>query len=248
MKVSALLRIVFAVLLVAAIGAGLVLLSTGDYSEYLSQLLTDVQSTGGWGPWLLGAIYVPSCLLLIPGTILTLGAGFLFGVFWGTVAMSIGGTLGATAAFLVGRTLARGWIGQKVAGDRRFEAINRAVAEHGFKIVLLSRLSPLFPFTLLNYAFGLTRVSLRDYVVASWIGILPGTLLYVYIGSAAKSLADLMAGRIEGGTGHQVLFGAGLLVTVVVTVLITRIAKRALDEAMLRRGNEQASVAGEANA
>ena len=169
---------------------------------------------------------------MVPGSILTLGAGFLFKTFWGTVTVSIASTLGATAAFLIGRTLARGWIEQRLASSEKFQAVDRAVGSQGFKVVLLMRLSPIFPFNLLNYAFGLTEVSLRNYVLASWIGMLPATIMYVYIGSAARSLTDLAAGRFEGSIAQQVLFGFGLVLAIVVTVLVTRTARRVLDEAV----------------
>ena len=228
MNHSAYLKIIAAVVLFAVIGAILLLFPTADY---LTRSLEWIQSLGAWGPVCLAVVYVVACVLFIPGSILTLGAGFLFKTFWGTVTVSIGSVLGATAAFLVGRSLLRGRIEQKLAANAKFRAIDRAVGRQGFKIVLLTRLSPVFPFNLLNYAFGLTNVSLRDYVVASWIGMLPGTIMYVYFGSAARSLSDLAAGKVEGGLGQQVLFGVGLILTVVVTVFVTRIAKRALDEA-----------------
>ena len=112
----------------------------------------------------------------------------------------------AVRSRFTGRTLARGFIEAKISHNPRFRAIDQAVKHEGFKIVLLTRLSPVFPFNLLNYAFGLTPVSLRDYFLASWIGMLPGTVMYVYLGSAAKNLADLAAGKVEGGTGQQALF------------------------------------------
>jgi uncharacterized membrane protein YdjX (TVP38/TMEM64 family) len=128
--------------------------------------------------------------------------------------------------------LARGFIERRIAAHPRFAALDRAVGRQGFKIVLLTRLSPLFPFNVLNYAYGLTRVSLRDYVLASWMGMLPATILYVYLGSAAKSLADVSAGRVEGGAGQTVLFFLGLAATVVVTVYISRLARRELSRAV----------------
>jgi len=225
MKPSSLFRIVTLAVLIVSIGASLFLLPT---QEYLSQFLAWVQRIGPWGAVLLGAAYIPAALLFVPGSLLTLGAGFALGVGLGTVAVSIGSTLGASAAFLAGRTLARGFIEAKISHNPRFRAIDQAVKHEGFKIVLLTRLSPVFPFNLLNYAFGLTPVSLRDYFLASWIGMLPGTVMYVYLGSAAKNLADLAAGKVEGGTGQQALFGVGLLATVAVTVAVTRVAKRAL--------------------
>ncbi len=151
---------------------------------------------------------------------------------YGSVAVSVGSVLGATAAFLVGRTLLRGSIERRIASYPRFQAIDRAVGEQGFKIVLLTRLSPIFPFNLLNYAFGLTNVRLWQYVLASWIGMLPGTVMYVYLGSALKSLADVAAGAPEGGTPQTVFFVVGLVMTIVATVVVTRVASRALNEAV----------------
>ena len=229
MRVATAVRLFVLILIGAVVAAGVALLPA---KELLSRFLELASGLGIWGAVLVIAFYVVACLLFIPGSLVTLGVGFLYGVVWGTAIVSLGSTLGATAAFLAGRTLAREWITRKVATSARFKAVDRAVAQQGFKIVLLVRLSPLFPFNLMNYAFGLTRVRLRDYILASWIGMLPGTVMYVYLGSAAKSLADLAAGRIEGGAGQKILFGVGLIVTVVVTILVTRIARRALQEAV----------------
>ncbi|MBI2516468.1 MAG: TVP38/TMEM64 family protein [Opitutae bacterium] len=180
---------------------------------------------GPWGPVLFVVLYAGAAILFMPGSILTLGAGVLFGVVWGTVYVSLASTLGATGAFIVGRYFARDAIARKIEGDARFAAIDRAVAQEGWKIVGLTRLSPLFPFALLNYAFGLTRVSLRDYVLASWAGMLPGTVLYVYLGSLAKAAG----GPHTRSTGEWLFYGAGLLATLGVTIFITRIARRALN-------------------
>jgi uncharacterized membrane protein YdjX (TVP38/TMEM64 family) len=133
-------------------------------------------------------------------------------------------TLGATAAFLVGRYLARDWVARKIEKNPKFRAIDKAVAEEGWKIVLLTRLSPIFPFNLLNYAFGLTRIRLREYVLASWIGTMPGTILYVYIGSLAR------AGVRHTTPAEWVLRGVGLLASLAVTVVLTRVAKKALNK------------------
>jgi uncharacterized membrane protein YdjX (TVP38/TMEM64 family) len=175
-------------------------------------------------------IYIVATVLFVPGSIITLGAGALFGLLPGFITISIGSTLGAAAAFLVGRYFARDAIAQKIAGNPRFEAIDNAVAKEGWKIVGLTRLSPIFPFNMLNYAYGLTKVSLRDYFFASWIGMMPGTLLYVYIGTAIGSLADLGEGGRERSPAEWAMLVVGLLATVAVTVFITRIARKALNE------------------
>ena len=209
--------------------AAIAILPTKDY---LLQFVDAVQRMGSKGPVVLAAVYVLATVLFVPGSILTLGAGFLWGVPIGIVTISVGSTLGAAAAFGLGRTLLREVIAAKVAKNEKFRLIDAAVGEQGFKIVLLTRLSPVFPFNLLNYSFGLTRVSFRDYLLASWIGMLPGTAMYVYIGSALKNLADISTGNFDGGLGPKLLYGFGLLMTVVATVFITRIAQKSLQDAL----------------
>jgi uncharacterized membrane protein YdjX (TVP38/TMEM64 family) len=200
------------------------------WRDTLASFLEWVQGIGPWGAVLFAAAYVPAAVLLVPGSLLTLGAGFVFGVAKGTVIVSLGSTAGAAAAFLVGRSIARGWVARQLAGRSKMAAIARAVETEGFKIVLLTRLSPVLPFNLLNYAFGVTAVPFRKYILASWIGMLPGTIMYVYLGSAAKSLAALLSGDQPRSTGQQVLFVLGLAATVAATIIVTRTARRALNE------------------
>src|ERR1019366_4448940 len=143
---------------------------------WLTNALDWIAGLGALAPVAFIAIYIAACVAFVPGSILTIGAGVIFGVVRGSIYVSIAATLGATAAFLVGRYLARDWVAAKIAGNARFAAIDAAVAKEGWKIVGLCRLSPAFPFNLLNYAFGLTQVSLKDYFFASWLGMLPGTV------------------------------------------------------------------------
>ncbi len=194
--------------------------------DLLKQALDWVAQLGPWGPVIFIALYVVATVLFVPGSVLTLGSGAIFGVVWGSVYVSIAATLGATCAFLVGRHLARDAITRKIEGNERFAAIDRAVAKEGWKIVGLTRLSPVFPFTLLNYAFGITRVKTGQYVLASWIGMMPGTVMYVYLGSLAKAAS----GERTRTAGEWLLYGVGLLATVVVTLFVTRIAKQALSK------------------
>lgn len=199
-------------------------------NEYLAALLDYVESLGVWGPVILAVVYVVATVLMIPGSILSLGAGFTFGLVRGTIAVSAGATIGALCAFLIGRTMARGFVEQKMAEHPKFAAIDRATEAAGFKIVLLTRLSPVFPFNLLNYLFSITRVRTRDYFLGSWIGMIPGTIMYVYLGSVAENMTQLVSGNTEQGAGQYILLGVGLAATIVVTVYITRIARRALAE------------------
>jgi uncharacterized membrane protein YdjX (TVP38/TMEM64 family) len=245
-KTSTVVRIVVLILLVAAAAGVLIFLPV---KTYLYDFLEWVRGMGIWGPVLLGAVYVLACVLFVPGSILTIGAGFVFGVVVGTITVSVSSVLGASAAVLLGRSLVRDLIQERVARNPRFQALDAAVERQGFLIVLLCRLSPIFPFNLLNYAFGLTKVSFRDYVLASWLGMLPGTVLYVYLGSTLKSLADLAAGKVEGGVTQQVFFGIGLVATVAVTVVVTRLARKALRQAVPEQPKaEETTQQGEAHA
>jgi uncharacterized membrane protein YdjX (TVP38/TMEM64 family) len=199
--------------------------------DYFGVALHWVQGLGYWGPVVVVLLYVVASVLSLPGSVLTIGAGAIFRLFLGTVTVSVGATLGACAAFWVGRTVARGWVAKKVQGNPKFAAIDAAVAREGFKIVLLTRLCPIFPFNLLNYAFSLTRVRFRTYALASWIGMLPGTLLYVYIGAVAGDLTEALSGKNKHSGTDWILRSVGLVVAAAIVVLITRIARRALKEA-----------------
>jgi len=232
--------IVFVVVAAALIAAGVLL----DVNTYLRALLDWIREQGAAGVVVFAVVYIAATVLFVPGSILTLGAGFVWGVVGGSIYVSIASTIGATAAFLVGRYLARDWVSGKVSGNARFAAIDSAVGEEGWKIVGLTRLSPVFPFNLLNYAYGLTKVTLRDYFFASWIGMFPGTVMYVYIGSLAGSLATVGAEGRARTTGEWVLYGVGLVATVAVTLFVTRLARKALSR-KIDAGSESVSPVGE---
>jgi uncharacterized membrane protein YdjX (TVP38/TMEM64 family) len=196
----------------------------------LKNALEWIESLGAIGAVAFIGIYIVATVAFLPGSILTLGAGVVFGVWLGALYVFIGATLGATAAFLVGRYLARNWVAQKIANNDKFNAIDRAVGKEGLKIVVLTRLSPIFPFNLLNYAFGLTGVSIRDYIIGS-LGMIPGTLMYVYIGSLAGNLALIgTATQPTNSTLQWTIRIVGFIATITVTVYVTRIAKQALNE------------------
>lgn len=224
--IGAILAVLVAIGVVVAIRAGL------PIREYIEAFLEWTRGLGYWGPAALAGFYVIATVLLLPGAPVTMGAGLLFGLLWGTVSVIIGATLGACAAFLIARTVGRDWIADRIKDREDFRAIDDAVSREGFKIVLLIRLSPIFPFNLQNYAFGLTGVSFWGYAVASAIGMVPGILMYVYLGTVARSLAQIAAGEVEQTTMQQVFFWVGLLVTVGVVVYVTRVARRAVKRAM----------------
>ena len=199
--------------------------------KYSNDLLrAALDRIAGWGPAGAGVfilLYALAAVLLVPGSLLTLAGGAIYGLFWGSLIASAASTLGAGAAFLTGRYLARDWVARKLAGSPKFSAIDAAVAEGGWKIVGLTRLSPVFPYTLLNYAYGLTRVTFKEYLLASWLGMMPGTVLYVYLGALAGDLA-----RVGGGSARTpaewALFAGGLAATIAVTVYVTRLSRAAL--------------------
>lgn len=194
--------------------------------ELLASALAWTAASGVGGQAAFVGLYVLACVAFLPGSVLTLGAGAAFGLWKGFLLVSAGSTLGACAAFLTGRYLLRDWVSRRLGKFPAFAAVAAAVGQEGGKVVFLTRLSPVLPFNLLNYAYGLTTVGLKEYAVASWLGMMPGTFLYVYIGAVAGEAAR------AGGRGRTpaewALLAAGLAATAVAAWLVGRTAKRAL--------------------
>lgn len=201
-----------------------------DFQGLLTNTLQWIDDLGPLAAIVFIAIYMIATVLFFPASILTLGAGVVFGVVLGSIYVFIAASIGASLAFLVGRYVARGWVEKQIEGNPRFKSIDQAVAEEGMKIVLLTRLSPVFPFNLLNYAYGLTKVSFKNYVLGT-LGILPGTIMFVYVGSLAGNLATIGTEEVEtpGGVEWAIRI-IGLLATVGVTVYVTKIARKALNQ------------------
>jgi uncharacterized membrane protein YdjX (TVP38/TMEM64 family) len=199
-----------------------------ELREPLERLFQEVGKLGPWGPLAYIGLYIAACLLLLPGMVVGFAGGALFGVRHGFVYASVGCALGASAAFLVARHLVRHRVERWISHHRLYQACQDAVAEGGWRIVALARLSLLMPFSLLNYAFGISRVSLRGFFFATWLGMLPETALQVYAGALVRdvSLAGLRGQRRS--LAEWALFGAGLLATAVLAVYAGRLAGRAL--------------------
>lgn len=197
--------------------------------------LNRLEGLGPRGPILFMGIYIISTVLFLPASILTLGAGVVFGVFAGALYVIIGATIGANLAFLIGRYLARDRISQMISGNKSFQAIDSAIGKEGWRIVGLIRLSPAFPFNVLNYALGLTQVSFVDNLIGTF-GIVPGTFMYVYIGSLAGDLAMVAAGEQppnnQAEIAKWIIRIVGFIATVAVTVYVTRVARKALKESV----------------
>ena len=234
-------KLVLYIVIGAAVLAGL-FLAGRQAGAYVPRFAQWVEGLGVWGPVVFILGYAVAAVAFIPGSLLTLAAGAIFGLVKGTIYTLIGATLGAAAAFLVARYLARGAIERRIAGNAKFAAIDKAVGREGFKIVALLRLSPVFPFNLLNYSLGLTQVRFLQYLAAS-IAMLPGTLLYVYYGKAAGSLAAVAGGAKsrEGDRATGWCSALGLLATVVVTTFVTRLAGKALRQQIDASGGKDRS-------
>ena len=173
-------------------------------------------------------VYTLAAVLVVPATLITLVSGYLFGLPLGVAFASAGSVLGAAGAFVFGRFVARDWVARRISAWPRFRAFDIATRQDGFIIVLLARLSPLVPYNLLNYALSVTGVRFWDYVLASWIGMLPATVVYVYFGTLAQSVATLVSDEPAPRPAAQVLLVLGLVATVVLTAVIGRRASRVL--------------------
>lgn len=195
---------------------------------FLAAALTWTAAAGPVGQAAFVGLYVLACVAFLPGSVLTVGAGAAFGLWKGFLLVSIGSTIGASASFLVGRYLLRDLVSRRLAAIPAFVAVAGAVGQEGWKVVFLTRLSPVLPFNLLNYGYGLTTVGFSEYALASWIGMMPGTFLYVYLGAAAGEAAR--AGTHARTPAEWTLFAAGLAATTVAAWLVGRTAKRALSK------------------
>lgn len=216
------------VVILALVAAIVVAAFAFDTRAWVKGALIWIDGLGAWAPPVFIGLYIAVTILLGPAWLLTLGAGALFGVFYGSLYVSLGSTIGATCSFILGRSLARDMVSKRLRHTDKLRLLDDAIARDGWKIVGLARLSPVFPFTTMNYVFGLTRVSLRQYVAASWAGMIPATLLYVYLGSLGRNVAAAGVAERARGKGEWFFFALGLLATVAVTIYVTRVARRVL--------------------
>jgi uncharacterized membrane protein YdjX (TVP38/TMEM64 family) len=223
MSAKQIAKIGAAILVLAAIVVAFRLLPVG---EWLRSFQTYVKSAGALGYVIYIFVYALCVVAFVPASILTLGAGAIFGFVGGTIVVVIGATIGATLAFLLARGVMRKRIEKMTASNARFRALDRAIAAEGTKIVFLVRLAVVFPFTYINYAFGLTAIPLSRYVVATFLGIIPATAAFVFASSAATSAATTSTSSIT-----KIVYIAGGVVAIAVSVLIGRIATKAIQRA-----------------
>jgi uncharacterized membrane protein YdjX (TVP38/TMEM64 family) len=199
-------------------------------SQWLRTFNYWISEIGIAGIFVFIGVYAAATVLLAPGAILTIGAGFVFGLWKGFLAVSAGATLGAALAFLLARSIARDRIEAMAKRNEKFRRIDSAIGKRGAKLIFLLRLSPVIPFNLSNYFYGLTGVKFWPYVLASWIGMMPGTLLYVYIGATGKAAVSVAAGgeAVKHGWQYWMFMSVGLAATIVVTIWVTNIARDVL--------------------
>ena len=190
-----------------------------------------LEGLGPWGPVVFVLLYLPACMFMFPDILPNAAAGAIWGVGVGTVVVSLGRLLGSTATFLLARGIAGRWVERKMAADPRFAAVAEAVGRKGFRIVVLLRLCPLFPVIMLNYALGLTRVSLPAYATGTLIGMIPRTLFVAYVGSGTRSLVDLACGDGMSVTGHPMLYWGGLVLSLAIVMILANKARRLINEA-----------------
>jgi uncharacterized membrane protein YdjX (TVP38/TMEM64 family) len=220
------------VALIAIVIALFVAMKLLPVQQWLRNFNDWVGQMGIAGIFIFIAVYAAATVLLTPGIILTIGAGFAFGLWKGFVAVSAGATLGASLAFLVARFIARDRVEAIAKGNEKFRNIDNAIGKQGAKLVFLLRLSPVIPFNLSNYFYGLTAVKFWQYVLASWVGMMPGTFLYVYIGTAGKAAVAAAAGgeAMKHGWQYWTFLSVGFAATAIVTIWVTKIARDALKE------------------
>lgn len=224
------LRLTLLLILIAAVVTACFTLPV---EKILKEFLVWVkQDLGPWGPVVLAVAYIPLTVLAVPASVLTLGGGYLFGLPVGFIADSIGATIGAGAAFLLGRTIGRSYVISKLKDYPQFRSVAIAIRRSGFKIVLLLRLVPLLPFNVLNYILSVTPVSLVEYMLASWIGMMPITLTLVYVGTTLKDLSDVTHGWSGISKTRWALIIFGIMISVVLIICVTKVAKAALDKAL----------------
>jgi uncharacterized membrane protein YdjX (TVP38/TMEM64 family) len=231
-------KVIAAAVIVVAIFAAWFLLPIKEWLQSFSEWIT---SLGLWGAVVFAVAYVIAIVILAPAALFTIAAGLVFGLGWGFPVVMVGATVGASLAFLVARYLVRDRVRHMVEARPKFKAVDAAVTEEGWKIVMLLRLSPLVPFNIQNYFFGLTNIDFWHYVLATFVGIIPGVVLYLYIGALGDALAG---GAGQWGTAQWIFFAIGLVATVVVALLVARKAKAKLKEAGLA---EDVPQSGRAN-
>ena len=225
MRRSTLNRLVIAVIFLALV-----------YAVYALPIAGPVMAMADWAQAkpLAGALVYIACVvvatvLFVPGSGSMMIAGYLFGLGTGILASAVAISLGAQCAFLMGRLVARDWVVGKVSGNPRLEALESGLREEAFLIVVLTRLSLVIPFNILNYAYGITSVRAGVHLAATAAGMLIPVAMYVYLGTLARDIGEILSGSATPSTMGYWVAGAGVIVVAVLTWVMHRAASRALE-------------------
>lgn len=191
-------------------------------------LVETLRAMDGWGMGVYAVLFLLLTLAFVPASLLTAVAGFLYGPVWGTALISPVGVVSAALAFSFGRTLTRAWVHRQLDRHPRLLAVDQAVARGGFRVVFLLRLASIVPFAPMSYAMGASRISSRDFLLATWLGLLPGTFLYVYLGSLVSSMKQILVGEVAVGTDPRLMTLVGFAAAALAMFTIARYARHAV--------------------
>ncbi|PYJ20989.1 MAG: hypothetical protein DME92_08005 [Verrucomicrobia bacterium] len=196
--------------------------------DFIGTLQQRVMSLGAWAAICYPLLFAACNILLLPGGILAVGAGFFFGLWWGFLIVFVGNIVGTAISFALSRSIARPWFQQKLSSNAKLRALGPAVERESWKIILLSQLHPLFPTSLLNYFYGLTRIRFGAYMLWASIGRIPGLFLYVYVGTLGQLAVRIMRGENYPRRIEYWIWGGVFVTTILLLIVLGRIAYRAI--------------------
>jgi uncharacterized membrane protein YdjX (TVP38/TMEM64 family) len=219
---------------------GLLLLS--HFFNVVGSIAAVQQSVINWGPW--GAVCYPFLfalcnILLLPGGILCVGSGFFFGLWWGFFLVLVGNAIGAAVAFTLSRSVSQMWFRRRLAGNRMLRALEPVVEREGWKIIVLTQLHPLFPTSLINYFYGLTRIPFRSYMLWTTLGRAPGLFLYVYLGTLGQYGLKMAQGKSHPRVLEYWTWGGAFVITALLLIVCSRMAFRAIERSQRIGAAEQ---------
>lgn len=231
--------IAISILIVSTLFVGLILVASIKFfnlHDYVTNMLAWIDSVGAWGPLLFIIIDILVVVFLFPGVLITMGAGFIFGVIQGSIYIIIATTIGAVLSFSISRYLFNERISRYFSTHKKAQYLNQFLAADGWKIIFFTRLIPFFPFKISNYLFGLTDFKMRSFTIGTFLGIWPITVFNVYIGSLAANLSKL--GVVSEPSQTQLYFYIfGFICSIVAIAYITRRASLALSQYLLTQSN-----------
>jgi uncharacterized membrane protein YdjX (TVP38/TMEM64 family) len=207
------------------------------FITFVEVLQERVASWGAWGAICYPLVFAACNILLLPGGILAVGSGFFFGLWWGFLIVFAGNIISTAISFSLSRSVASRWFQRKLAANSMLQALGPAVERDSWQIIVLSQLHPLFPISLLNYFYGLTRIRFRTYMFWASIGRMPGLFFYAYMGTLGQLAVRIMRGQSYPRVLEYWIWGGTLIITVLLLLVLGRVARRALQKPVRSAGN-----------